>query len=178
MGQGGSPAFMDHHPSPPALPVPPQPRKIGPHLYNFWQDAANPRGLWRRTTFESYRTDAPQWEVVLDVDALGQAEGVSWVWGGHTLLDEGVGIAPTRTMVSLSRGGADATEMREFDLQTKAFVDGGFFLPEAKGSVSWKSRDVLLVGTDFGAGSLTDSGYPRQVSPPPSRSSSHADAES
>ncbi|MCK5945255.1 MAG: S9 family peptidase, partial [Planctomycetes bacterium] len=133
--------------------------KRGAHYYNLWQDANNPRGLWRRTTWQSYLTDQPEWEVVLDLDALGKAEGENWVWKGSTwLLPD-----RSRCLLSLSRGGADATVVREFDPEKKAFVDGGFTLPEAKTQVAWKDRDTLFVGTDFGEGSMTESGYPRIV---------------
>jgi len=142
-------------------------RKIGDQYYNFWTDEANPRGVWRRTSLESYRSGAPEWETVLDVDALNRAEGESWVYKGHTLYHPPDGTAPTRTLLQLSRGGADATVVREFDLRAKAFVgaaEGGFELPEAKSRVAWQSADTLLIGTDFGDGaSLTDSGYPRTV---------------
>jgi prolyl oligopeptidase len=131
----------------------------GGFLYNLWQDAANPRGLWRRTTLAEYRQPQPAWDVLLDLDALGKAEGESWTWGGAECL----GPAYTRCLVSLSRGGADATVVREFDLATRRFVDGGFTLPEAKSSVTWIDRDTVFVGTDFGPGSLTDSGYPRVI---------------
>lgn len=141
--------------------------KIGDRYYNFWQDKANKRGVLRRTTLASYEGGGePDWETVLSVDALCEAEGESWVYKGSELLDEGEGVPPTRTLLYLSRGGADATVVREFDLTTLKFVppeEGGFVLPEAKSSVSWQGRDVLLVGTDFGEGSLTDSGYPRTV---------------
>lgn len=131
----------------------------GDYLYNFWRDAANPRGLWRRTTLDSYRTDAPEWDVLIDVDELGRADGEKWVWAGAGV------IYPeyTRALVSLSRGGSDASIVREFDMLTREFVDGGFELPEAKSQVSWVDPDTVLVGTDFGADSLTDSGYPRVV---------------
>ncbi|WP_082951314.1 prolyl oligopeptidase family serine peptidase [Mycobacterium mantenii] len=131
----------------------------GEYLYNFWRDAANPRGLWRRTTLDSYRTDSPQWDVLIDVDELGRADGEKWVWAGATV------IYPeyTRALVSLSRGGSDASIVREFDMLTREFVDDGFELPEAKSQVSWDDPDTVLVGTDFGADSLTDSGYPRVV---------------
>jgi prolyl oligopeptidase len=132
-------------------------RRRGEHLYNFWQDATNPRGLWRRTTLESYRTSEPEWELVLDVDALAKAEGESWVWQGAAVLRPGYRLA----LVELSRGGADATVVREFDLETKAFVPGGFTLPEAKSRVGWIDEDRIYVGTDFGEGSLTASGYAR-----------------
>ena len=131
----------------------------GDVFYNLWQDAANPRGLWRRTTLAEYRKPQPAWETVLDVDALGKAEGVNWVWGGAKCL----GPDYRRCMVSLSRGGADAKAVREFDAVAKAFVDQGFALREAKSEVDWQDRDTLLVGTDFGPGSMTDSGYPRVV---------------
>ncbi|MGN6334498.1 prolyl oligopeptidase family serine peptidase [Mycobacterium sp.] len=131
----------------------------GEHLYNFWRDAANPRGLWRRTTLDSYRTDSPEWDVLIDVDELGRADGEKWVWAGAGV------IYPeyTRALVSLSRGGSDASIVREFDMLTRQFVDDGFELPEAKSQVSWCDPDTVLVGTDFGADSLTDSGYPRVV---------------
>ncbi len=132
-------------------------QKRGPHYYNFWQDARNPRGLWRRTSPDAYLEDEPAWEVVLDLDALGKAENENWVWKGATfLLPE-----RTRCLVSLSRGGADAVVVREFDTTTKQFVADGFLLPEAKSTVSWRDRDAIYVATDFGPGSLTDSGYPR-----------------
>lgn len=131
----------------------------GPWLYNLWQDEHNPRGLWRRTTLAEYRKREPAWETVLDVDALGRAEGENWTWGGAVAL----GPEYRRVLVKLSRGGADAHVVREFDTVAKRFVDGGFVLPEAKSEVDWISADEIAVGTDFGPGSLTDSGYPRVV---------------
>lgn len=132
-------------------------RRRGEHLYNFWQDATHPRGLWRRTTLERYRTERPDWELVLDVDALAAAEGENWVWQGATTLRPGY----RRSLVELSRGGADASVVREFDLESLSFVEDGFQLPEAKSTVGWIDADHIYVATDFGAGSLTTSGYPR-----------------
>jgi prolyl oligopeptidase len=129
----------------------------GRYLYNFWQDATNPRGLWRRTTLESYRQGEPEWVVLLDVDALGRAEDENWVWQGATVLRPEY----RRALVELSRGGADAAVVREFDLETRTFVEDGFSLPEAKSHVGWIDEDRIYVGTDFGDGSLTSSGYPR-----------------
>lgn len=133
--------------------------KRGAHYYNLWQDADNPRGLWRRTTLAEYEKHAPQWETVLDLDALGKAEGENWVWKGSTWL------VPDRDrcLLSLSRGGADASVVREFDIKSKSFVEDGFVLPESKTQMAWKDRDTLFVGTDFGEGSMTESGYPRIV---------------
>ena len=131
----------------------------GDWLYNLWRDAANPRGLWRRTTLAEFRKPQPVWETLIDVDALGRAEGENWVWAGASCL----GPDYRHCLVSLSRGGADAHVVREFDTVAKAFVAGGFELPEAKSSVDWIDADTVLVGTDFGPGSLTDSGYPRVV---------------
>jgi prolyl oligopeptidase len=133
--------------------------KIGDHYYNLWKDKDHKRGLWRRTTLAEYRKDAPKWETVIDVDALGKAEGENWVWHGADCLRPDY----RRCLVSLSRGGADADVVREFDLQKKEFVKDGFFVPEAKSSVSWIDADTLYVGTDFGPGSMTASGYPRTV---------------
>ena len=131
----------------------------GDFVYNFWTDALNPRGLWRRTTLAEYRKVEPKWDVLLDVDALGKREGVNWVWGGSDCR----GPDYRRCLLNLSRGGADAHVVREFDLVERKFVDGGFSLPEAKSRVGWLDADHLLVGTDFGPGSMTDSGYPRVI---------------
>lgn len=143
----------------------PHARFIKGNIYNFWQDESNQRGLWRRTTLESYRLKSPDWEIVLDIDKLCKEENESWVYKGHVLND--ITAASSRTLLQLSRGGSDAVVIREFDLLTKTFVnaeDGGFVLPEAKSRVSWLDDDTLLVGTDFGDGSsLTDSGYPRVI---------------
>ena len=133
--------------------------KQGEWYYNFWRDKQNPRGLWRRTTLDEYRKPQPKWELLLDLDALNKAEGTNWVWGGASCLRPDY----SRCLVSLSRGGADATVTREFDLPSKAFVEGGFFRPEAKGGLGWIDRDTVYVFTDFGSGALTESGYPRIV---------------
>ncbi len=134
-------------------------RRRGDWLYNFWRDGDHPRGLWRRATLQQYRRPAPQWQTLIDLDALARAEGENWVWAGANCL----GPAYRRCLVSLSRGGADASVVREFDLDARGFVAGGFALPEAKSRVVWQDRDHVYVGTDFGAGSLTDSGYPRLI---------------
>ncbi len=131
--------------------------KDGDHYYNFWKDAKHPRGLWRRTSLAEYRKTDPAWEVVLDVDALGAAEKESWVFHGAQFLRPGY----RRCLVSLSRGGSDASVVREFDVETKSFVKDGFQLPQAKSDLSWIDLDTVFVGTDFGPGSLTTSGYPR-----------------
>ncbi|WP_269515214.1 prolyl oligopeptidase family serine peptidase [Brevundimonas subvibrioides] len=134
----------------------PTPAFLGDGIGNFWQDATNPKGLWRRTTLDSYRSATPVWETLIDVDALSRAEGRDWVWKGANCLapDE------TRCLVSLSEGGKDAVVVREFDTTTRAFVDAGFVLPEGKHRLEWLDRDTLLVATDFGPGTLTESGYP------------------
>jgi prolyl oligopeptidase len=133
--------------------------RYGGHLYNFWRDADHARGIWRRTTFDEYRKPAPHWDTVLDLDALAREENENWVWAGASFLRPHGG----RCLVSLSRGGGDAHVVREFDLATLAFVEDGFVLPEAKGSAGWIGRDTLFVATDFGPGSMSESGYPRIV---------------
>ena len=132
-------------------------QKLGPWYYNFWRDAKNPRGLWRRTTLAEYRKDHPAWETVIDLDALGAAEKENWVWHGADCLKPEY----KRCLVQLSRGGADADVVREFDLEAKAFLKDGFSLPESKNGIGWLDADRLYVGTDFGPGSMTTSGYPR-----------------
>ena len=133
--------------------------KHGKFVYNFWRDDKNVRGLWRRTTLDDYKKQSPTWETVLDLDRLGANEKENWVWKSANVLEPDY----DRCLISLSRGGADATVVREFDLKRKRFIDDGFKLSEAKNRVDWRNRDTLYVGTDFGAGSMTKSGYPRVV---------------
>lgn len=133
------------------------PQFRGSSLYNFWQDPAHVRGILRRTWLASYRTPAPDWEIVLDIDALAAAEGANWVYKGISCL------APAHRLclVALSDGGKDATQLREFNTQSKAFVTtGAFTLPESKGGATWVDENTLLIARDFGAGTLTKSGYP------------------
>ncbi len=134
-------------------------RRRGEYLYNYWRDAEHPRGLWRRTTLDGYRGDDPDWDVVIDLDAVADADGEKWVWAGAEVIEPDFSLA----LVELSRGGSDATVVREFDMATRQFVVGGFEVPEAKTSISWEDHDTVLVGTDFGPDSLTESGYPRIV---------------
>ncbi|PYI37882.1 S9 family peptidase [Arthrobacter psychrolactophilus] len=134
--------------------------KRGDWYYNFWRDAANPRGLWRRTRWESYLSSAPQWEVLLDIDALCASSGKDWFWAGATLLRPAPGEEYRHVMVALSPDGGDAVAYREFDLSTLSFVPGGFELPTAKTRLGWLDADTLYVGTDTGEGSMTASSYP------------------
>ena len=133
--------------------------KYGPHYYNFWRDGEHPRGLWRRTTLDEYRKSNPAWETVLDVDLLAREEKENWVFAHAEFLE------PTydRCLIALSRGGADAVVVREFDLSTRSFVAHGFYLPESKGSFSWAGKDRLFVARNFGPDTTTESGYPRIV---------------
>jgi prolyl oligopeptidase len=133
--------------------------KYDKHYYNFWRDEKNPRGLWRRTSLSEYKKASPNWEIVVDLDRLAKDEKENWVWKFANVLEPD----HDRALVSLSRGGADATVVREFDLKKKQFVADGFKLPEAKSRVDWRNRDTLYVGTDFGPDSMTKSGYPRIV---------------
>ncbi len=134
-------------------------QKRGGWYYNFWQDRNNVRGVWRRTTPDEYKKAEPKWETVLDLDQLAKDEKDNWVWRGSSCLYPDY----DKCMILLSRGGADAVVIREWDMPTKAFVKDGFQLKEAKGSVDWIDANTLFVQTDFGAGSQTKSGYPRLV---------------
>ena len=134
-------------------------QKIGDYYYNFWKDRNHERGIWRRTTLEEYRKPDPAWETLLDLDALNKAEGENWVWHGADCLRP----AYERCLVALSRGGADADVTREFDLENRTWIKDGFFRPEAKGGLGWIDQDTVYVYTDFGDGSMTESGYPRVV---------------
>ncbi|WP_405706087.1 prolyl oligopeptidase family serine peptidase [Streptomyces xanthophaeus] len=137
----------------------PYPVRRGPYLYSFWRDAGHVRGLWRRTGLEEYRKDSPDWELLLDVDVLAEEEGQEWVWAGATVRHPDC----DRALVRLSRDGGDAVVVREFDLATRSFVNGGFEVAEAKTSIGWIDADTVFIGTDTGPGSLTESGYPRTV---------------
>jgi prolyl oligopeptidase len=131
----------------------------GEYAYNYWTDAEHPRGYYRRSPLTGYLAGAPVWETVLDFDQLAKDEGIPWANGGMNCLAP----AEKRCLIGLSRGGSDAQEVREFDLETKRFVDGGFRIPEAKSSAAWMDENTLLVSTNWGPGSLTGSGYPRIV---------------
>src|SRR6516165_9102514 len=128
------------------------------YVFNFWQDAQHPTGLWRRTGIVDYARPSPAWEALLDLDRLAAEEGQNWVW-------KGAECSPSlkRCLLHLSRGGGDAVVVREFNLGTRAFVSDGFRLEEAKSSITWLDEDTVLFGTDFGPGSMTTSGYPRIV---------------
>ena len=131
----------------------------GGQLYNFWKDAEHPRGLWRRTDEASFRAGSPDWDVLLDLDALAASEGEDWVWAGSSILKDG----HDRALVSLSRGGGDAAVVREFDLTGRRFMADGFVLPEAKGGATWLDRDTLLLSSAFGDGMATRAGYARTI---------------
>lgn len=131
-------------------------RFVNGALYNFWQDSAHVRGIWRRTTLASYRTASPEWTTVLDLDSLAKAEKANWVWQGSTCArpDE------RRCLLFLSDGGEDANTVREFDLTSRSFVKDGFFIPKGKQRVAWSGVDTLLVSREWKAGEVTSSGYP------------------
>lgn len=137
----------------------PFPKLRGPWVYNFWRDPEHARGVWRRTSWDEYRALAPSWEIILDVDRLADTEGENWVFGGT------VHGSPEsdRALVFLSRGGRDARVVREFSLGDRAFVSDGFQLPEAKTEAVWAGDDRLAVSTSHGPGTVTTSGYPRQI---------------
>jgi prolyl oligopeptidase len=131
----------------------------GTRVFNFWKDAEHPRGLWRATTLASYRTDTPEWDILLDLDSLAAKEGEDWTWSGASTIPG----SHDRAILMVSRGGADAVVLREFDLPSRDFVAGGFTLPEAKGGAAWLDRDNLLLSSAWGEGMATNSGYARTV---------------
>ncbi len=135
--------------------------KRGDFYYNFWKDQEHPKGLWRRTTWESYLTDEPEWDVLLDIDALAASEGTEWVFHGAGFLRPADGSEYRLAMVSLSPDGGDADRHREFDVESRTFVEGGFDLPTAKGNVSWLDADTLLVSSTAEGLPATTSSYAR-----------------
>lgn len=131
--------------------------KAGSFYYNFWRDKDHERGIWRRTTLTEYRKADPKWETILDLDELADQENENWVWDGASILRPGF----ARALIGLSRGGADASVTREFDLSRREFLKDGFNRAEAKGNISWIDQDSVFIYTDFGEGTMTSSGYPR-----------------
>ncbi len=131
-------------------------------VYNFWQDDQHVRGVWRRTPLDSYATDSPAWETILDVDALANDEGKNWVFKGANCHRQ-KGHDRYLCTVSLSDGGKDAVVVREFDIGSRSFVDNGFVSPEAKQAVAWIDADTVLIATDWGDDTVTESGYPYVV---------------
>jgi prolyl oligopeptidase len=129
----------------------------GDLLYNFWTDGDHPRGIYRRTTWASYLSGSPEWEMVLDIDALVATEGTPWAFRGMSCL-----LPEERLcMVSLSPGGSDAVEVREFDVEAKRFVEGGFKVPVSKNSTAWVDENTLLVSHNLNPDYVTTSGYSR-----------------
>lgn len=135
------------------------PNVKGDYVYNFWKDKDHVRGIWRRTLMSDYISGNPDWETLLDIDELSKKDDIKWVYKGAS------GLYPSydRFLVSLSKGGGDAVIIKEFDVNKKEFIENGFFIDEAKGSASYVDENTLIVSTDFGEGSMTTSGYPRQV---------------
>ena len=128
-------------------------------MYNFWRDESNVRGIWRKTSIEKYQEEKVEWEVIIDVDQLAKDEDKNWVWRGADCL------APNyeRCLIRLSDGGKDAVVVREFNLISKSFIDDGFATLESKQYFSWVNQDQILIATNFGEGSMNESGYPSQV---------------
>ncbi len=137
----------------------PYPTLHGKMVRNFWQDQMHQRGFIRQTTLKDYLKKAPTWQTIIDFDQLNKAEGKSWVFKGMSCFPPADDIC----LMSLSDGGRDEVVVREFQISTKSFVRGGFEIPAAKTSVAWIDPDTIFIGTDFGPGSLTNSGYPLQV---------------
>jgi prolyl oligopeptidase len=137
----------------------PQPSFVAGQIFNFWQGIGHVRGYWRRTSLDSYRTPAPQWSTVLDLDKLAEEEKANWFWHGINLLEP----AEDRGLVALSEGGEDAVTLREFDVPAARFVDGGYVLPKGKQRATWENADSILVAREWAPGELTVSGYPYVV---------------
>ena len=132
---------------------------IGDLVYTLKKDADHPRGVYKRTSLSDFKSSNDKWETVLDIDAMSEKDNIKWVFHGMDCLKP----KNQKCLVYLSPGGGDAHEMREFDSTTLKFVSDGFALPAAKMQVSWMDKDHLFVATDFGEGSLTESGYSRQI---------------
>jgi prolyl oligopeptidase len=129
----------------------------GEWIYNYWKDSAHPRGVYRRAKIDSFNSGKPSWQTVLDIDKMSKDDSIKWVFKGMSCLKPD----NVKCLVNLSPGGSDASEVREFNTQSLTFIKDGFNLPSAKTNTSWIDENTIFVGTDFGKGSLTDSGYSR-----------------
>lgn len=137
----------------------PYPSTQGNYIYNFWKDKDHVRGIWRRSLITEYVSGGPEWETLLDIDALSEKDGIKWVFKGSS------GLYPdyNRFLISLSDGGGDAVVTKEFDVNKKEFIADGFYIPESKGGANYIDMNTLLVSSDFGKGTMTTSGYPNQI---------------
>jgi prolyl oligopeptidase len=133
----------------------PSPRFRAGGIDNIWQDAGHVHGIWRHASEASYVTAQPQWETLLDFDALSKAESKNWIWKGADCLKP----AQTTCLVALSNGGGDAVELREFNTTSRQFVSGGFRLPEGKQNVEWIDASSLVASREWTPGEVTNSGY-------------------
>jgi prolyl oligopeptidase len=142
----------------------PYPTIYGEFIYNFWQDKDHERGIWRRTPKANYINGNPTWETLLDIDELAKKDSVKWVYKESIgKLSPGLYPKYNRFLIHLSKGGGDATVTREFDTDTKSFVENGFYIDETKGGSTYLDENTLIVSSDFGKGTMTKSGYPRQI---------------
>ncbi len=134
----------------------PEPELRNGVVYNTWRDAEHVRGIVRRTKLKDYLMAEPKWETVLDYDALSKTDKQSWVGKGLECLHPDDELC----LVALSAGGEDAVTLREMNLKTGKFVEGGFALPRGKQTVAWVDKDTLLIARDWGTGTMSEAGYP------------------
>ncbi len=135
------------------------PSLMGGQIYNFWRDGEHVRGIWRTTSRDSYSSGEPDWDIIIDVDKLAEEEDENWVWAGSSCRYPDY----DRCIIGTSIGGADAAVRREFDLETRQFVEGGFKLPESKSFIAWRDRDSVFLAPAFDTEEMTTSEYPRNV---------------
>lgn len=135
------------------------PSIYGDYVYNFWKDADHVRGIWRRSPKKDFMEGAPKWQILLDLDKMSEEDDIKWVYKGVS------GLYPDyeRFLVRLSKGGGDAVVIKEFDANKGAFIEDGFSIDESKGGASYVDKNTLILSSDFGEGTMTTSGYPRQV---------------
>ncbi len=135
------------------------PTILGKYVYNFWKDKNHERGIWRRCLLANYTNGKFDWETLIDIDKLSKKDNIKWVYKGS------IGLFPSynRFLIRLSNGGGDAVYIKEFDADKKQFIENGFTMDESKGSASYIDENTLIISSDFGAGTMTTSGYPRQA---------------
>ncbi len=133
------------------------PNLRGGEVYNQWRDASNPRGLLRKTTVADYLSEHPHWTPVIDYDALGKTEkrGLGGAWIELSL--PGRSVLPGEPFGGRRRCGEHARVRPEARASSSAM---GSHCRTASRRVAWVDKDTLLVERDWGAGTMTSSGYP------------------
>ncbi|MBF7015287.1 prolyl oligopeptidase family serine peptidase (plasmid) [Novosphingobium resinovorum] len=141
---------------------PPEFLLAGPYALRFQRSAERPHGVLSVSRRKPDGTPGA-WRDVIDVDALGKAEGKAYElrFDGTRLSCRPEGN--NRCILQLSPGGGDEDELREFDLDTGAFVADGFRTPASRTMAAWLNDDTLLLEHTISGARTLSTGWARDV---------------